>query len=50
VCASGLKAVSAGVQEIIFGHADTVAIVGAEVMSKVPYFMKKSKQGFKKGD
>ena len=36
--------------EIMLGYRDCVAVVGAEIMSNVPYFIPKLKAGLRRGD
>ncbi len=48
-CASGLRAVILGSQQIAFGEAEIVAAGGAESMSRVPYLLE-GRWGFKLGN
>jgi acetyl-CoA C-acetyltransferase len=48
-CASGLRAVILGWQQILLGDADIVVAGGAESMSRVPYLVE-GRWGFKIGD
>ncbi len=48
-CASGLKAIILGFQEIALGNAEVVLVGGAEAMSRVPYFVEGARWGSKLG-
>ena len=48
-CASGLKAVVLGYQEIVLGNAHVVLAGGAEAMSRVPYFVDGARWGARLG-
>jgi acetyl-CoA C-acetyltransferase len=48
-CASGLRAVILGWQQIRLGHADLIVAGGAESMSRVPYLVE-GRWGFKLGN
>ncbi len=50
VCASGMKAISLGVQQILLGDADVVVAGGMECMSQVPYYSASTRWGAKYGD
>ena len=50
VCASGMKAISIGVQQILLGDADVVVAGGMESMSQVPYYDTSARWGAKFGD
>lgn len=50
VCASGMKAISMGVQSILLGDADTIVAGGMESMSNVPYYLDSLRWGNKYGD
>ncbi len=50
VCASGMKAVSQGVQAIMAGDADVVVAGGMESMSNVPFYNPSQRWGNKFGD
>jgi len=50
VCASGMKAIHLGMQQIMCGEADTVVAGGMESMSNVPYYLEKARQGYKFGN
>ena len=47
-CASGLRAVILGWQQILLGESDLVVVGGAESMSRVPYLLD-GRWGFKMG-
>lgn len=48
-CASGLKAIALGYQEIAHGDAEAVLVGGAESMSRVPYFLESARWGARLG-
>lgn len=48
-CASGLKAIVLGYQEIVLENADTVLVGGSEAMSRVPYFVEGARWGARLG-
>jgi acetyl-CoA C-acetyltransferase len=48
-CASGLKAIVLGYQEIALGNADVVLAGGIEAMSRVPYFVDGARWGTRLG-
>jgi len=48
-CASGLKAIVLGYQEIIVGSAEVVLAGGVEAMSRVPYFVDGARWGARLG-
>jgi acetyl-CoA C-acetyltransferase len=48
-CASGLKAIVLGYQEIALGNAEVVLVGGAESMSRVPYFLESARWGARWG-
>ncbi len=48
-CASGLKALVLGYQEILLGNADVVLAGGTESMSRVPYFVDGARWGVRLG-
>jgi acetyl-CoA C-acetyltransferase len=50
VCASGMKAISQGVQSILLGDNDVVVAGGMESMSNVPFYNANQRWGFKYGD
>lgn len=50
VCASGMKAISMGVQAILLGDASVVIAGGMESMSNVPYYIEQMRWGNKYGN
>jgi len=50
VCASGMKAISLGVQSILAGDNDVVVAGGMENMSAVPHYLPNSRNGQKLGN
>jgi len=50
VCGSGLKSVMLAAQAIMVGDADIIIAGGMESMSNVPYYLFKTRDGFKMGD
>ncbi|CCG21596.1 Erg10 acetyl-CoA acetyltransferase [Candida orthopsilosis Co 90-125] len=50
VCASGMKAVIIGAQNIITGSSDIVVVGGAESMSNTPYYLPSGRSGARYGD
>ncbi|MDR3716663.1 MAG: acetyl-CoA C-acyltransferase [Puia sp.] len=50
VCASGMKAVALGAQNILLGDADIVVAGGMESMSNVPYYAENTRWGNKYGN
>ena len=48
-CASGMKAIVLGYQEIALGNADVMLVGGAEAMSRVPYFLEGARWGARLG-
>lgn len=50
VCASGMKAIVQGVQDILLGDADVVVAGGMESMSNVPFYVPNMRWGNKYGD
>ncbi len=48
-CASGLKALVLGYQEIILGNAEVALVGGTEAMSRVPYFVEGARWGARLG-
>jgi acetyl-CoA C-acetyltransferase len=50
VCASGMKSISIGAQQIMTGMADVVVAGGMENMSAVPHYLMGSRNGFKYGN
>lgn len=49
-CASGLKAVTLGVQSILTGENRVVLVGGVEQMSQIPYLVMKARWGYRLGD
>lgn len=49
-CASGMKAISLGYQEIAFGNMDCVLAGGTESMSRVPYYLDGGRWGYRLGN
>lgn len=49
-CASGLRAITLGYQQIISNEADVIVAGGTESMSNVPYLLMESRWGKKWGD
>jgi acetyl-CoA C-acetyltransferase len=47
ICASGLKALTLGTQEIALGEADVVVAGGMENMSLAPYILPKARWGYR---
>ena len=50
VCASGMKSISLGAQQIMTGISDVVVAGGMENMSLVPHYMMGSRTGYKYGN
>ncbi|KHC38055.1 acetyl-CoA acetyltransferase IB [Candida albicans P76055] len=50
VCASGLKAIIIGAQNIICGTSDIVVVGGAESMTNTPYYLPTARNGARFGD
>lgn len=48
-CASGMKAIVLGFQEIALGNADVMLVGGTEAMSRIPYFVEGARWGAKIG-
>jgi acetyl-CoA C-acetyltransferase len=48
-CASGLKAIVLGYQEIVLGNANMVLVGGTEAMSRVPYYLDSARWGARLG-
>lgn len=48
-CASGLKALVLGYQEIVLGNAETVLVGGTESMSRLPYYLEFARWGARLG-
>ena len=49
-CASGMKAIALGWQEILHGNADCILAGGAESMSRLPYYLDNARWGYRLGD
>lgn len=49
VCASGMKSVMMGAQDIMLGLADVVVAGGMENMSQIPYYIPNARYGYKYG-
>jgi acetyl-CoA C-acetyltransferase len=50
VCASGMKAIMLGAQNIALGQNDIVVAGGMESMSNVPYYLDKARNGYRLGN
>lgn len=50
VCASGMKAIMYGTQEILLGDAEVVVAGGMESMSRAPYYVENGRYGYRFGD
>jgi acetyl-CoA C-acetyltransferase len=48
-CASGMKAIVLGYQEIALGNAEVVLVGGVEAMSRIPYFAEGARWGARLG-
>ncbi len=48
-CASGMKAVALGMEEIAGGHLDCVLAGGTESMSRLPYYLDGARWGYRLG-
>ncbi len=48
-CASGLKAIALGYEQILLGRAEVVLVGGTEAMSRVPYFAEGGRWGARLG-
>ena len=48
-CASGLKSIALGLQEIATGNLDCVLAGGAESMSRLPYYLDGARWGYRLG-
>jgi acetyl-CoA C-acetyltransferase len=48
-CASGLKAIALGYDQILLGRADLVLVGGTEAMSRVPYYVEAGRWGARLG-
>lgn len=49
-CASGLKSIALGYQEIATGNLDCVLAGGTESMSRLPYYLEGARWGYRLGD
>jgi len=49
-CASGMKAIALGFQEIAFGNMDCMLAGGTESMSRVPYYLDGGRWGYRLGN
>lgn len=49
-CASGLKCIALGSEDIALGRVDCVLAGGTESMSRLPYFLENARWGFRMGD
>src|SRR6185312_6333798 len=49
-CASGMKAISLGFQEIASGNMDCALVGGTESMSRVPYYLDGGRWGYRLGN
>ena len=49
-CASGLKCIALGCEDITRGNVDCVLAGGTESMSRLPYFLENARWGFRMGD
>ena len=49
-CASGLKSVILGTQELLLGRAQAIVVGGTESMSRVPYFVEGARWGARLGN
>ena len=49
-CASGLRALILGAEQIRLGEADLVAVGGTESMSNVPFLLPRFREGYARGD
>src|SRR5437868_12857408 len=48
-CASGIKSIALGFQEIATGNLDCVLAGGAESMSRLPYYLEGARWGYRLG-
>jgi acetyl-CoA C-acetyltransferase len=48
-CASSLKAITLGFQEIVLGNAEAVLVGGTESMSRLPYYLESARWGARLG-
>lgn len=49
-CASGMKAVQLGAQQIMLGEAEVVVVGGMENMTRVPFLLDRMRTGYRLGD
>ena len=49
-CASGIKSITLGAQEIAAGNLDCVLVGGTESMSRLPYYLDGARWGYRLGD
>src|SRR5438270_9877074 len=49
-CASGIKSIALGFQEIATGNLDCVLAGGAESMSRLPYYLDNARWGYRMGN
>jgi acetyl-CoA C-acetyltransferase len=49
-CASGMKAVTLGVQSVLAGENEVVLAGGGEQMSQIPYLLTQARWGYRLGD
>ncbi|HYL92002.1 MAG TPA: thiolase family protein, partial [Alphaproteobacteria bacterium] len=49
-CASGMKAIALGFQEITLGNMDCALVGGTESMSRVPYYLEGGRWGYRLGN
>ena len=49
-CASGIKSITLGAQEIASGNLDCVLVGGTESMSRLPYYLEGARWGYRLGD
>src|SRR3954468_14650808 len=49
-CASGLKSIALGFQEIAYGALDCVLAGGTESMSRLPYYLEQARWGYRLGN
>jgi len=49
-CASGMKSIALGFQEIATGNLDCVLAAGTESMSRLPYYLDGARWGYRMGD
>ncbi len=49
-CASGMKAIQLGAQQIMLGEAEVVVVGGMENMTRVPFLLDRMRTGYRLGD